>query len=263
MYLRIIFTVLCLMYSGNAFAELSFTNRWRIEQASQRCSESGFTVKYTEYWKGAVKIEDKETLCIAEQYADGIILEGADTWLTEKASVLIEQCEKNSYGKQKDNVKCLQQNLEYMIKRLSASCAELGKEKLWDADMCRSLIGYIFVKRFEVILDANLPPMKKFLSKIEKLNNNIFATVLFNPIMLTMLLFLYVLDIVLFIDPGNWMRTSKMCFIIGIGILGVCFLKGGMQHFISGLIMLLLLLVIIWNHININRALANRNIIDK
>jgi len=234
-------SLFCLFITTPVSAELSVTNQWRIEQAIQHCKATDNALNYNEYWGNTVTEKNRETVCIAEQFAQLATFEG-DRWLEHKAAAYIKECRENSQRNEKKYNACLQAGVKSITNELSSSCGELGKEGLWDAGRCRRLVSYIFLKNFNKVLKAHRPLMKKLMDfKLLGL--------LFNPIFAIMLLVLYVLDIVLLTDPGNWMRISKPVLIIGIAILVSMFLEGAPRFIGMGSAVLMSIGAILWNHL--------------
>ncbi|OGX35111.1 MAG: hypothetical protein A3C36_07050 [Omnitrophica WOR_2 bacterium RIFCSPHIGHO2_02_FULL_52_10] len=259
MKFRIILTITILLLSASdaVFAELSLTGTWRIEQAAGECQASGNQLLYPEYWQDAVTEENKETLCMAERFSDLVALDG-DTWLKTKAAPMIQQCREDAKVDKRAYFTCLQENLESVTGELGSPCRELGVEKLWDEKMCRRLISYIFISKFEQVLEASQPLKDRILARIERVKDIAFARNFFNPVIAVIFLVLYVLDVVV-VDSGNWtrvsQRVSRMGFTAGPAILGSCFAQGGLRHFISGCIIAVLVIAVIVNHIRLHYKL--------
>ena len=163
---------------------------------------------------------------MAEQFAQLVSDEG-EGWLENKSLEFINQCKTHSAGNNTKYYSCLEMGLKKVTKQLSSSCQELGEEGLWDEDRCARLVSYIFIKDFDTIMQANRP-------LIEKVTGSKVLNSLFNPIVAIVLLILYVLNIVLLVDPGNWSGTSKFCFVVGAIILGSWFLKSEFRFFGMG-----------------------------
>ncbi|MBN1869762.1 MAG: hypothetical protein JW847_04200 [Candidatus Omnitrophica bacterium] len=209
---------LCLLGVRNVSAELSVTGKWRIEQAVQQCEKTGHAITYPEYWKDSVTEENRETVCVAEQFAQLVAVEGED-WLEQKSVAFIQQCKTQS---KEDNTKyysCLQAGLkEVMDGFFSSSCQEVGDEGLWDKDMCQRLVSYIFLKDFDKIFKDQRP-------LIEKLMDDKILKYVFSPIGAIILLVLFVLDLVFLTGSGNWPKISTSGLMVGTVILVSWFLK--------------------------------------
>ncbi|MCK5177926.1 MAG: hypothetical protein KAR32_00215 [Candidatus Omnitrophica bacterium] len=231
----------CLLSPDIAAAELSMINQWRIEQAIDRCQRTDNTLIFPEYWGTTVTDENRETVCMAEQFARLAALEG-DGWLKNKALEFINQCKTESEGNDTQYYTCLQAGLTKVTKELSSSCEELGEAGLWDGNRCRRLVSYIFIKDFDKVMQSNRPIVEKMMdSKTLKL--------LFSPIAAIILLLLYVLDVVLLTDLGNWWRIPKFGFLVGSVILGSWFLHGELHFAGMGAAVLICVGGIILNHI--------------
>jgi hypothetical protein len=251
---KVFLAILFLAASDTVYAELSITDQWRLEQAVNKCEKSNNELRYPEYWGDAVTEENKETLCMAEQYSELVVLDG-DTWLKDKAVPMIQQCREDANIKKHVYFSCLQENLERVTKAISAPCQKLGAEQLWDEKMCQRLISYIFVLKFEKVLEASKPWGERILSRIDRVKDVAVLRIVFNPVTAIIFLILYVLDVVVLVEPGNWMRASQMGFMAGLAILGNCLAQGGLRYSISGVIMVVLGIAVIWNHINIGDKL--------
>ena len=222
-------------------AELSVTNQWRIEQAVERCKILSNALVYNEYWGDSVTDENRETVCIAEQFAQLAAFEG-DGWLGHKAAIFIKECREKSNKDEDKYYACLNSGIEIIINQLSSPCVELGKEGLWETDRCNHLVSYIFLRKFEKVLEINQPLVKKLMgvTLLERL---------FNPIVAIVFLILFVFDIVVLTDPGNWMRIPRFAFVIGTVILVALFLNGMWQFLCFGAAVLISIAAIIRNHI--------------
>ena len=233
----------CLFNSGIVAAELSVTNQWRIEQSVHRCGKTDNALTYPEYWEDTITDENRETVCMAEQFAQLVAVEG-EGWLKNEGVKFINKCKTQSKGNDAKYYACLQAGLEKITKQLSSSCKELGEEGLWDEGRCRRLVSYIFMTDFDKVMQANRPLITKVMdSKILKL--------LFSPIAAIILLILYVLDVVLLTDPGNWMRIPRFGFIVGTIILGTWFFQGELRFIGMGVAVLICVGGIIRNHIRV------------
>ncbi|MCK5083456.1 MAG: hypothetical protein KAR31_11160, partial [Candidatus Omnitrophica bacterium] len=86
---------------GIVAAELSVVNQWRLEQATHRCGEMDNAITFPEYWRNSVTDENRETVCMAEQFAK-IAAEEGDEWLKNASVEFIEKCKGVN---EKDNAK--------------------------------------------------------------------------------------------------------------------------------------------------------------
>jgi len=230
-----------------AEAELSLTSTWRIEQAIERCDQSNNELAYKEYWQDSVKPENKKTVCMAEQFADQVAADG-DSWLEESSINLIEQCEKQGRKNREIYHLCLQLNLENKTKILSKPCKELGEKNLWSEQKCERLVSYIFLKKFEKIVESNRPWYERFMHAFDRTNEMMLARLLINPVAAIVLFILFALDVILFVDRGAWTRIMNTSFYIGPLILISCFAKGGIRIFSSGIVIVIIIMLIAWNH---------------
>jgi len=187
-------------------------------------------------------------VCIAEQFAIQAADDG-NRWLDKKAVPMIESCKMQGENDENVYFYCLQANLKQITNALSSPCAELGDLKLWDEQICRNLISYIFVQDFEKVLEANKPPVERIWSLLDKASRNMLIIYLFNPITAILLLIFLVFDIILFLSPGNWFYASKMSLIFGPAIFISCFLKQGMLVLCAGIVIVSLLMIIVSSHI--------------
>jgi len=246
--IQILLVGCCLLIPLNTYAELSVTSQWRIEQADHRCRTTGNAITYKEYWGDAVTDDTKETICMAEQFADLVVMDG-DPFLEKQGVELIQQCKKQTKNDMNKYFMCLKKNLEQVTKVLSSPCRELGEAQLWEEEMCRRLVSFIFVQRFEKIMEVNRPPMEKLKLWVDKLGNMVAVNVLFNPIMAVLCLIVFIADVVLIVDRGNWTRASKMCIIVGMIILVSCYVKEGLRTFSSIIAILVTVSAVAWNHL--------------
>jgi len=228
-------------------SELSLASTWRIEQALERCDQSNNELIYKAYWRDSVKPENKRTVCIAEQFADQLAADG-DMWLEKSSANLIEQCETQGRKNKKIYYLCLQRNLEKNIKILSLPCKELGEKKLWSERKCEQLVSYIFKKNFEKIVESNKPPLVRFKLALDRLSGKTLLPFFVNPVMAIFVFILFALDVVFLIDNGTWIRVTKTSFFLGPLILLSCFTKGGIRLLSSGIAIVIILMLILWNH---------------
>ena len=122
----VIFRTICFLsflslLPGVAAAELSVTNKWRIEEAARHCTATGHELVYAEYWGDTVTDESRETTCIAEQFANLVIFEG-DEWLDDKAPAFIKECREKAERDNKKYSSCLQTGLKALLQKLTFSC---------------------------------------------------------------------------------------------------------------------------------------------
>jgi len=250
MKLYILFALFCLLIPETAFAELSMTNQWRIEQADHRCRLTNNDITYTEYWGDAVTEDNKETICMAEHFANLVMMDG-DAWLEKQGVELIQQCKEVTKKDKNKYFLCLQKNLVQFIKILSSPCRELGVEKLWEEKMCRRLVSFIFIQRFEELLEVSKTPVEKIGAWIDRIGNIGAVRILFNPVMAVLWLIVFILDMMLLIDRGNWTRVPRLGIIIGSIILVSCYVKGGLRYFSAGIAIFIMVAVIVWNHLQL------------
>lgn len=236
--------LLCAWMARPAWADLSVTNAWRIEQAQNWCDSEHNKIIYDEYWQGTVTDENRQTVCVAEQFAKQITDDQGDKWLAAKALEYIRRCKERTGKDMSLYYTCLEQVMDQTTKELTVPCQELGSEGLWEAPRCSRLISYIFIQRFEKIL-RDIRPVHVKLMDVKLLR------LLFNPIVAIVLLFMFVLDIVLLVDPGNWMRVPRISFFVGIVIL-VSFFVPKEYNFVGlGVVVAWLVLSIVWNHVDL------------
>lgn len=228
-------------------SELSFTNAWRIEQAIERCDRFNNELIYKEYWGDSVKPENKKTVCIAEQFADQVAADG-DSWLEEKSVNLIEQCENQGRKDKRIYHLCLQKNLEENIKILSLPCKELGEKKLWSERGCERLVSYIFIKKFEKVVESSRPLLERFKLALNRTNEMMLVRFFVNPVMATFVFILFVLDVVFLIDKGAWIRVTKISLFFGPLILFSCFTKGEARLLSSGIVIVIISMLVVWKH---------------
>jgi len=236
--------LLCLFAPVAVFGELSVTNKWRIEQATRQCAENHNAIQYREYWQDTVSKESDEVVCMAEQVAGLIVAEG-DEWLDKKALELIENCKEQAKKDMSVYFLCLQKNLDRTTRIISSACTELGKENLWDKEQCKRLVTFIFMKKFEVVLEEHKPQIKKINASIDEIKKVKVVRTLFNPIMAIIFFYLLALVVVFWIDGGNWMRISIWGFVTGPFIIASCILQGGWRFFLSGIAILILLIFVL------------------
>jgi len=200
-----------------AAAELTVTTQWRIEQASETCTESGNALTFPDYWGEGVTDENHETVCIAEQFAL-LLKDDGQGWLDNASAIFIDTCKEAGGDDDVKYYQCLQKGLKKITKQVSAPCQELGEEGLWDEDLCRQLVSYVFIDDFQQVMEAHRPVLEK-LAERETLH------VIFGPIAAVIAMLLYVLDVVIWTDPGNWWRIPKFGSLVGALILGAWFLS--------------------------------------
>jgi len=227
--------------------ELSLASTWRIEQAIERCDRSNNELIYKNYWKDSVKPENKKTVCIAEQFAGQLTADG-DAWLENDSANLVKQCEVQ--GRKNKNIYqlCLQRNLENKIKILSLPCKELGEKKLWDERKCKRLVSYIFITKFENVIESQKPLLGRFKHALDRMNEITLVRYLVNPVTAILVFIAFAFDVIFLIEKGTWMRLMKTSYFLGPLILLTCFAKGGMRLLSSGLVMVITIMLIIWNH---------------
>ncbi|MCK5178471.1 MAG: hypothetical protein KAR32_03000 [Candidatus Omnitrophica bacterium] len=173
-------------------------------------------ITFPEYWRNSVTDENRETVCMAEQFAK-LAAEDGEKWLQDRSVEFIDKCRELSAKDKTKYYQCLWKGVETIAKQVSSPCKELGDEGLWDEARCGRLISYIFTQGFNKVLLDNRPI-------VEKARDNKILKILFGPIAATILLLLYVLDVVLLTDPGNWWRIPKFGLVVGTIILVSWFL---------------------------------------
>jgi len=228
--------------------ELSMISSWRIRQAKVHCEQYNNEILYKEYWGKALDTGDLKTICMAEQFADQVAGDGYQ-WLNNKAVGVIESCKLQGKKDKGIYAFCLQKNLQNVAKMLSAPCAEMGEQKLWDEHMCRRLVSYIFVQDFEEVLAENTSFFENLKNSFDKFSRVTLLRIMFNPIIAIIILFIFVLDVVYLVTPGNWTQVSRLSVFVGPLVLIAYFLQGGLRLMLSGFIIVSLLILIFWNHI--------------
>ena len=68
----------------------------------------------------------------------------------------IKQCEKQGKNDEQMYSYCLQRNLGQKILALSSPCRELGEKGLWSTQNCQHLVSYIFMSKFDDILEQTI-----------------------------------------------------------------------------------------------------------
>ena len=157
------FIAVYLLVSTTAFAELSAVSTQRVLHGMDHCQRVDNELLYKEYWGDSVKPENLKEVCIAEQFADQVTLDG-DVWLENQSRGLIEFCRSQSDG-QEPFYSCLKISLDKAAKEISTPCVELEVQQLWSEEKCRRLVSYLFMKKFETILEAkpeeNIPQVEE------------------------------------------------------------------------------------------------------
>lgn len=251
-YLSFLMTLTAL----SANAELSLTNQWRIDQAKDRCAQVNDELIYKDYWGDTVKPENLNAVCMAEYFGELVAAEG-DEWLTNKAELLIDQCKEESKRNQQNYFACLQTNLEQFSQTLSSPCVELHKEGLWFEDRCRRLVSYIFVGRFNKILESKKPFYERIIYFANRLKSNTAIRYACHPLTALVVFALYIFHFVFLVDPGNWVKTKKAAILMGSQIAAATIVEGGARIILSGLVMFISLGLIIWNHVAIQKRETN------
>jgi len=219
------FIMLFLNTAQSVCAELSLMNKVRIEQAIHRCETFDNELKYLDYWQDTITDENRETACLAEQFARQVA-ENGERWIQSKGDIFIVSCQKMNKGEQSKYYRCLRKGVDKILKQVTSPCNNLGAARVWDAEMCTRLVSYIFIIQFEEKIEKHKPILQKLLA-IE------FLKKLFQPIPAIILLVAYVLNIVLFADPGHWARIPRFGFSIGVLILLASYLEQGTYRFIA------------------------------
>jgi len=228
-------------------SKLSLTSTWRIEQAERHCDQSNNELIYKEYWDNSIKPENQKTVCMAEQFADQVAADG-DNWIETKAGELIEQCEKQGRKEKKIYFLCLRKNLEKNASILSSPCKELGEQGLWDQQKCEHLVSYIFMKKFDKVLASSNSLLERFKFALDRMSKKTLVKFFINPVVAILVFILFVLDVVFLIEKGSWMRVTKVGLFLGPLLLFVCFLKDGIALLLSGITIIIIFLIIGWNH---------------
>jgi len=228
-------------------SELSLTSTWRIERAMERCEQSNNDLIYPEFWGDFVKPENRETVCLAEQFAEQMAADG-DHWLANKSGKLIEECKKLGKKDEKIYALCLEKNLKQKILKLSRSCKEIGEKKIWSEQSCKLLVSYIFRMKIEKIVKPKMHLLEKIKRSLDRLNENKWVKLLINPVMAVLVFLLFVLDVVFLTEKGNWMQISRTGLIVGPLILLSGFTKTGNRLLSSGLAIVIIIGFIAWNH---------------
>ena len=250
MKLKILLVCVYLLAATTVFAELSEKNLKMIQRGTARCKSVNNELTYTEYWGDSVAPENLEVICIAEKFAHQAASVG-NSWLKKSAGELIVQCKEEGKEDKRIYYLCLQENLERNVRTLSIPCRELAAEKMWSEQECRHLVSYIFMKKFEKILKSQMAPVEHLEALADRISGNIWLKLLVNPVMATLFFLFMNYDVLYLSKNGSWMRVTKVSFAFGPLLLLTCFPKGGMNILSSGGIMLLMSLVVIWNHLGI------------
>jgi len=152
---KVLLVFVYLLIGAPAFAELSEISAHRIKQGIAQCNEVDNKLIYNKYWRDSVESEQLKAVCMAEQFADQVATDG-DPWLRDAATSLVTHCRAQSQ-KQESYFLCLKMSLDEIIHELAYPCVELEVEKLWSEEKCRRLVSYIFMKKFEMILEDYQP----------------------------------------------------------------------------------------------------------
>jgi len=227
--------------------ELSLTSTWRIEQAIARCDQTHNELMYKEYWKDFVKPENRKTVCMAEQFADQVAADG-DHWLAKRGEELIEQCQEKGREDKKIYFLCLKKNLEQAVKMLSPPCKELGEKKLWSQQKCEHLVSYIFMKKFDQVLESRKSLWERFKLALDSLNQMTLVKFFINPVIAILVFIFFVLDVVFLMEKGTWMQVTKTGLFMGPLLLLSSFAHDGIRTLLSGIVIVIMLFIIGWNH---------------
>jgi len=106
------------------------------------------------------------------------------------------------------------------------------------------LVSYIFIQKFDKVLTAHRPLIKK------AMDVKLFRS-LFTPIAAIICLVLFVLDVVILTDRGNWMRIPRFGFIVGTIILASLLLGEEFQFLGTGAAVIVSIIAIAWNHVKL------------
>lgn len=226
---------------------LSMINTWKIQTAIKRCGNSNNELIYKEYWTDSVGSEDMESTCIAEQFADQAAEEG-DVWLDKKAEKLIEECERQGQRAPEMYYLCLKNNLRRVTNTLSSPCKELGEQNLWNEQSCAHLISYIFMEKFNKILNPKKPLLERFKLTLDRISKNTFVYFFINPLVAIIVFIFFVVDVVYLIEKGTWMHVTRVGLFMGPLLLISCFTKDGTRLLLSGIIIIAIFLISRWNH---------------
>jgi len=245
MKMKVLYTLCLFVFlsfvSSVASAELSILSKWRIEQAVERCNKNDHALLYTDYWQDSVTEENRETVCIAEQFVRQVVAEG-DAWMETKAMVFIRECRAKAGKNDKKYYACLTTGVKQIIKQLSFPCRELATEGLWEKDRCENLLSFMFAREFERVMEANKPFIKKMM------DIRLLAR-LFNPVAAIIALVLFVLNMVVLVDRGSWTRIPKFVLIVGAIILASFFLEEEYRFLGSGVAVILSVAAIVWSYL--------------
>lgn len=250
MKIKILLAVVYLLTASTAFAELSADNAKKIKRGVDRCKQVNNELTYTEYWGDTVAPESLNVVCIAEKFAHQVAAKG-NSWLKAGAVELIQYCKEEGIRDKRIYYNCLQENLEQNVGVISAPCRELAAEKMWSEQECRHLVSYIFMSRFEKVLKSQMTLQEHLEAIGDRVSGNIYLKLLANPIVAILFFLVMIYDILYLSKNGSWMRVSRISIVIGPLLMLSCFPKGGLNILSSGGIMLLMLLVILWNHFGI------------
>lgn len=240
-----------------ASEEFSLTGKWRIEQAAQQCEESDNKIQYKEYWGGAMDEETREAVCMAERFADQVVGEDSGAWLKNGGAVeLIKQCKVKFQSDKKKYFSCLYQGVHKIIEQISRPCKEMAAMDLWSETKCKNLISYIFIQKFEKIRKANDPLFKRIKLSLNRIitradnlaEGSVWVRNFLDPVAAIMWLLIFVLDVILLSSPGNWMKITKVTLVIGPFILYSSYVEGGIRFLLSGTVVIIFVLIIIWTH---------------
>jgi len=255
MKLKFLFAFVYLLMGTAVFAEneppvesrLSLTNMWRIERAAKICEQSDNDLLYAYFWGDSIKPENRETVCLSEQFVLQLVSEG-DNWLENKSEKLVEECKKQGKKDKGIYTLCLEKNLEQKALILSKPCKEIGEKKIWSEQSCKLLVSYIFRMKFDKILEPKIFSLEYFKRSLDRLSENKWLILLINPVMAVLVFLLCVLDVVFLSEKGNWMQITRTGFIVGPLMLLSVFTKAGNRLLSSGLVMIIIIGFIAWNH---------------
>lgn len=246
-----------LLMATTAFAELSAVNSKMIQRGIARCEKVNNELTYTEYWGDSVAPENLKVVCIAEKFAHQAAAK-SNAWMKNNAGRFIDQCKEAGKKNKGIYYGCLNEGLSQNMRVLSSPCRELGREELWSEQECKHLINYIFMTRFQVILKSKMNIRERIELLASRISGNIWLRLFVNPISATLIFMLLVYDVLYLIRNGSWMYVSKVGLIFGPLLLLSCFTKGGMSILSSGAIIIIIAMVIFWNHQKITLKLRKK-----
>lgn len=104
------------------------------------------------------------------------------------------------------------------------------------------------MEKFDKVLKYNKSLWERLKLVLDSLSKGIFIKFFINPVMATLVFVLFVLDVVFLIEKGTWMRVTKTGLGISPVLLIACFTKGGIRLLFSGIVMVVMFTIIVFNH---------------